>query len=259
MLDADTQLQRINELKNKTSHQVLLSLKDGGEKHLEGIYERWLKARNWNVDHAARDLTNHSAWRKTYVPKGHITDDEVRGDLNQQKTFLTGYDFQGHPIMLVIIRKHIPSESQSKRYIVYTMDTAFELGTRIPNWDGKLAGIFDLRGLTMANFDLETIKAVFDLLQNHYPERLDRLYIYGAPFIFHGMWRLIQPFVDPITRAKIRFVGVKELQVMTKDFPPKALPPEYGGSGMWIPVEGLRKQLEDGSFTVDSAVRSNNR
>uniref|UniRef100_A0A7S0VQ13 CRAL-TRIO domain-containing protein n=1 Tax=Polytomella parva TaxID=51329 RepID=A0A7S0VQ13_9CHLO len=235
MLDADTQLQRINELKNKTSHQVLLSLKDGGEKHLEGIYERWLKARNWNVDHAARDLTNHSAWRKT------------------------GYDFQGHPIMLVIIRKHIPSESQSKRYIVYTMDTAFELGTRIPNWDGKLAGIFDLRGLTMANFDLETIKAVFDLLQNHYPERLDRLYIYGAPFIFHGMWRLIQPFVDPITRAKIRFVGVKELQVMTKDFPPKALPPEYGGSGMWIPVEGLRKQLEDGSFTVDSAVRSNNR
>ena len=46
--------------------------------------------------------------------------------------------------------------------------------------------------------------------------RLGYLWMYEAPGIFHALWRIVSPFVDHNTRAKIKFVygaeGIKEFQ-----------------------------------------------
>ena len=86
--------------------------------------------------------------------------------------------------------------------------------------------------------DIGALRAVFELLQQHYPERqapgpsmpvlrtsvflrvhgrlggcLHRLaimYMLDAPTIFWALWRAVSPFIDPETKQKVRFVSAKD-------------------------------------------------
>ena len=49
-----------------------------------------------------------------------------------------------------------------------------------------------------------------DVAQNQYPERLRRILMVNAPFAFKAAWKLISPWLDPVTRGKIAFVSKKE-------------------------------------------------
>ena len=41
--------------------------------------------------------------------------------------------------------------------------------------------------------------------------RLGILFMYEAPTIFWALWTAVKPFIDPETKRKVRFVGVKDL------------------------------------------------
>lgn len=67
-----------------------------------------------------------------------------------------------------------------------------------------------LAGLRMKNLDVGALQAVFEVLQQHYPERLGELWFLNAPFIFWGLWRVVSPFIQQATKDKIKFVTNKE-------------------------------------------------
>lgn len=52
---------------------------------------------------------------------------------------------------------------------------------------------------------LATARAVLNILQDHYPERLGKALIIKIPFYVNAFFKLIMPFVDPVTREKIKF------------------------------------------------------
>lgn len=43
------------------------------------------------------------------------------------------------------------------------------------------------------------------IFQNHYPERLHHAYLLFPPWLFSGFWRVISPFIDSVTKAKVSF------------------------------------------------------
>ena len=46
---------------------------------------------------------------------------------------------------------------------------------------------------------------VLHILQTHYPERLGRALIINVPFLLNAFYKMITPFIDPVTRDKMRF------------------------------------------------------
>lgn len=40
-------------------------------------------------------------------------------------------------------------------------------------------------------------------MQSYYPERLGKLYLVHAPIIFWSAWKLVVPFIHPVTKEKV--------------------------------------------------------
>ncbi|KXZ55394.1 hypothetical protein GPECTOR_3g52 [Gonium pectorale] len=239
---------QLEELRELCGAQVDAQLRSGGEWGLdEATLRRWLVARKGDCKAAARDLTAHAAWRAQYVPSGRISEEEVAEDLAQNKAFLPGYDKDGRPLCVVVVSRHkMLDAEQSKRCIAYSLDCAALMGSKTPGWDGKMSGIFDLRGLKASNCDFATLRNVFDLLQNHYPERLHKLWLFDSPVIFYGLYKMVCPFIDPVTREKVQFVYDKDAVAdFSAAFDLDVLPPEIvpGGTGRWIRVDERYKML----------------
>ncbi|EFJ50462.1 hypothetical protein VOLCADRAFT_116852 [Volvox carteri f. nagariensis] len=281
---------KLEELRRLCGLEVDEQLRAGGEGGLTTeTLRRWLIARKGNVKEAAKDLRAHAAWRVGFVPKGRVVTEEVQDDINQNKAFLPGFDKSGRPFCIVVVSRHqIKDAEASKRFIAYSLDCATLLGSNKPDWDGKLNGIFDLRGLKPSNCDLATLRNVFDLLQHHYPERakqrsrlvmiflamavvvvvewnspdvdipvveqlpgnagvgLHTLWLLNAPYIFYGIYKLVYPFIDPVTREKVRFVYGKEADAeLLAAFDPEVLPAEIcsRGTGRWVSVQEQYERL----------------
>lgn len=46
---------------------------------------------------------------------------------------------------------------------------------------------------------------MLNILQNHYPERLGLALILNVPWLVDMFFKLIKPFIDPVTRDKMWF------------------------------------------------------
>ncbi|KXZ55383.1 hypothetical protein GPECTOR_3g51 [Gonium pectorale] len=242
---------QLEELRRKCGPEADAQLRAGGEWGLdEATLRRWLVARKGDVKAAARDLTAHAAWRAKAVPRGRIYEDEIRSELEQNKVFYPGCDKQGRPLMVVVASRHAVQDPEaSRRAVIYNLDCGGRMGMATPGWDGRTCSIFDLRGLKAANLDFATSRHIFDLLQNHYPERLHKVWLLGAPLIFYGLWKMLLPFIDPVTREKISFVYDKDAVAdFSAAFDLDVLPPEIvpGGTGRWIRVDERMRMLLEG-------------
>ena len=70
--------------------------------------------------------------------------------------------------------------------------------------DGKIVVIIDYVGWTMAKrAPMKVSLAVLKMLQYYYPERLHQCFWWHAPAMFNTIYKLIKPFVDPVTAKKI--------------------------------------------------------
>jgi len=97
--------------------------------------------------------------------------------------------------------------------------------------EGKLVRIMDMARLSLApdSVSLPIFRTVLNIDANHYPERLDTLYIVNAPWLFKPLWAVISPWLDPLTRAKFRILGADFQTTLRDELGSACLPVEYGG------------------------------
>jgi hypothetical protein len=70
--------------------------------------------------------------------------------------------------------------------------------------DGKLVVIIDYTGWTVKkSAPMKVSMAVLKMLQYYYPERLHQCFWWHPPAMFNTIYKLIKPFVDPVTAKKI--------------------------------------------------------
>lgn len=74
---------------------------------------------------------------------------------------------------------------------------------RIPAGEEKFLSIADIKGWGYANSDLRGYLSALTILQDYYPERLGKLFIVHAPYMFMKVWKLVYPFIDDNTKKKV--------------------------------------------------------
>ncbi|TYI35426.1 hypothetical protein ES332_A03G075700v1 [Gossypium tomentosum] len=218
--------------------RILVEKQDPSSKEVEdGKLRRFLRARDLDVEKASNMFLKYLNWKRNFVPNGSISPSEIRHEIQQNKMFLQGWDKKGRPIALLLAARHFQHEGgvdEFKRFIVYLFD---KIITRMPPGQEKFIVIGDLKGWGYANSDIRAYLAALSLVQDYYPERLEKLFVVHAPYIFMTAWKVVYPFIDPKTRKKIIFVDNKSLKsTLLEEIDESQLPATLGGKLELVPI-----------------------
>lgn len=194
----------------------------------DNIYLRFLRARKFDVDAAFNMLTETLKFRTSFQDKGvdALTVEDVPNELQTGKSFFYGVDKEGRPVCIVKVKNHDPSkmdQSENQRFSLFMMEygrTLLEPGVE------TVTMVFDMTDAGMKNMDLKALQFTIQSLQNHYPESLGKVLVYNASWFVYGIWKVVKPWLDVVTAAKVLFIDKKSI----KDYIPEdKLMTEYGG------------------------------
>ncbi|KAI7861616.1 CRAL-TRIO domain-containing protein [Spinellus fusiger] len=165
---------------------------------------RYLRARKWDLEASKAMLENTIKWRRDFRPE-QLDPDYIRPEAETGKMYFNGYDKCGRPIWIMQPRNQNSKDGERQvKHIVFCLERGIRL---MPKGVEKIIILIDFKDAAAAhNPSLATSKKFLDILGSHYPERLGAAFIIKSPWFFHASFKLVAPFIDPVTKAKIKFV-----------------------------------------------------
>ena len=220
---------------------------------------RFLRARKYDIDRALGMMMAALQFRldmnvDEILLKGEQGLSDEPGFLNQFRRGIsyiegsTSRDRYELPIYFIHVARHFTSAQKIEtlqRFVLLAMEYARMLTTP-PLM--KAIIVFDMAGFGLKNMDWQCVLFILKCLEAYYPESLQCIYVHGAPWIFKGIWTVLQPLIDPDVQAKIKFsTKAKELE---EYIPASRLRTGMGGTLDWDweyiePIPGENDILKD--------------
>ncbi|OQE27415.1 hypothetical protein PENSTE_c004G02559 [Penicillium steckii] len=164
---------------------------------------RYLRATKWNVSDAETRIKATLTWRREYgVEK--LTADYISIENETGKQVLLGYDIHGRPCLYLLPSNQNTEKSERQiQHLVFMLERVIEL---MPPDQETLALLVNFSETKSGqNASIGQARETLNILQNHYPERLGRALVINVPFLISGFFKIITPFIDPLTREKLKF------------------------------------------------------
>lgn len=167
---------------------------------------RYLRANGWSVEKAYSGLVSTLKWRHKFRPH-LITATEVEDEARTGKNYLNGFDMHGRPVIyLRNYRQNTSNYRNQIRFLVFNLERAIAF---MPPRVEKLTLLFDFSKYSARNAPpMNVSKYTLHLLAAHFPERCAAIYACEAPWYFWVFYKVIKPWINPVTQQKIRFVQV---------------------------------------------------
>ena len=149
------------------------------------------------------------------------------------KIYVRGYDKLGRAILyLTPGRENTFDENSNMINLVYQLERAIEC-TKRKSGRSKIVIVIGYQGFKLSTApSISTTRHTLTILQNHYPERMHRVYICDPPFMFRSFWNIIHHFVDATTLEKIGFCSGEEgRKLLERDFDVHTTEVQAGGVG----------------------------
>ena len=130
------------------------------------------------------------------------------------KSYVRGFDKEGHALIYMKpTKENTHDHDGNMKHLVYTMERAIACMDSMGMGTSKLCLLIDYHGYASKHTPpMKTSKETLSILQDHYPERLHRAYAINPPFVFYAFFKLVSPFIDPVTKAKIVMIRGKEVK-----------------------------------------------
>ena len=185
-------------------------------------YLRYLRATKWNLTEAKKRLEATLVWRRDYgVERLDAALVEPEGTTGKQ--IILGYDNACRPCLyLNPSRQNTPTSPRQIQFLVWSLESVTDL---MPKGVETLSLLVNFKSSSSSsNPSPSTGRQVLHILQNHYPERLGRALVIQVPTFVWLFFKLITPFIDPMTREKLKFNEDLRTHV-----PPVQLDKSFGG------------------------------
>ncbi len=134
------------------------------------------------------------------------------------KIYVRGYDKDGRAMMYMRPgNENTMHETNNMRNLVFQIEKAVACSNK--NGYGKICLVIDYEGFAISKTpSMSASKNTLTILQQHFCERMYRVYICNPPFVFRSFYAMIKPFVDPVTKQKICWcVGKKGMEQVVSD------------------------------------------
>ncbi|KAL2865180.1 CRAL/TRIO domain protein [Aspergillus lucknowensis] len=164
---------------------------------------RYLRATKWNAPEAVARLQRTLTWRREYgIEK--LTPEYISIENETGKQVLLGYDIHGRPCLYLLPSNQNTEKSDRQvQHLVFMLERCIDL---MPADQETLALIVDYSETKSGqNASIGQARDTVHFLQNHYPERMGRALVINMPFIILGFFKIVTPFLDPVTREKLKF------------------------------------------------------
>ncbi|KAI1293405.1 hypothetical protein EDD11_008428 [Mortierella claussenii] len=202
--------------------------------HPDSLLLRFIRARKWNVVNALNMLFKAFKWRldEDIPAVKYSTDEQLNTQypkffeqLESGKFYIHGTDVDNRIVAYLNVRLHHPNDQPPKtleKLTVYVMECGRVL---LEPPVETVCLVFDLTGFGLSNMDFAMVKYLVTIFEAYYPESLGRIIIHGAPFVFWGIWKVIQPWLDPVVAAKVRIT--RSDKDLLEFIPANHLPDQY--------------------------------
>ncbi|CEJ04118.1 hypothetical protein RMCBS344292_18086 [Rhizopus microsporus] len=170
----------------------------------EATANRYLRARKWDLEAAKTMLENSIKWRREFRPD-QLDPEIIRPEAETGKMYYNGYDKTGKPLWIMKPRNENSKDSDRQiKHVVFNLERGIRL---MPPQVEKVSIVVDFKGSSItSNPSASTCKKFIDILANHYPERLGVAFFVNSPWFFLTTFKMVAPFMDPVTRNKIKFI-----------------------------------------------------
>ncbi|CAA7265881.1 unnamed protein product [Cyclocybe aegerita] len=164
---------------------------------------RYMRAAKWSLPDAKKRIQSTLEWRREYQPD-LIPPNEVRIESETGKILINGFDKDGRPIIYMRPgRENTETSPRQLRHLVWCLERAKDL---MPPGQESLVIIVDYKSTTLrTNPSISIARKVLHILQQHYVETLGRAIVVNLPMLLNFFYKCISPFLDPVTRDKMRF------------------------------------------------------
>lgn len=164
---------------------------------------RYLRATKWHTPSALRRLQSTLSWRREYGAD-NFTFDYISPENETGKQLVLGYDNEARPCLYLSPAKQNTKMSDRQiHHLCFMLDRTIDM---LPPGQESACLLISFDGAGTGNVPtVAQARSVLNILQNHSPERLGKALISKLPWYVTTFFKLISPFIDPVTREKMRF------------------------------------------------------
>ncbi|KAH9828174.1 phosphatidylinositol transfer protein PDR16-like [Teratosphaeria destructans] len=183
---------------------------------------RYLRATKWKTADALKRLQATITWRREYGADT-FTADYISPENETGKQLVLGYDADARPCLyLNPAAQNTKMSDRQIHHLCYMLDRTIDL---MPPGQESACLLINFKGAATGNVPSSAqARAVLNILQGHSPERLGKALISELPWYVSTFFKLISPFIDPVTREKMKFN-----EDLKKYIPAQQLWKKYGG------------------------------
>ena len=217
---------------NPTAQQLLEEITNGPFTVDDYGLLQLLRARKFDTEKAMELARKITGYRFDLQP-AKISGAHIPNALPSKCWTWGGFTRAGNPILVIRARLWKPSAYESDieylRMIVYFAETAARsMGKGVE----RFTLLFDMKGFNSEMASpraLACLHHLVTLTQNMYPEHLASALLFNVPFVFRAVWAIVRPWIDPVTAAKVFFLGSDYQAELLEQIAPEMLCSEFGG------------------------------
>lgn len=180
----------------------------------------FLRDRKLDADKASDKARKYLEWRANEGYDDLDTPAVAEEAATKKAVLLEERDVCGRPVVYVTLTRHEVETRELERtckLCVKLVDEALErLRAEGEGASETIMCVFDLRGFTMKNADIDFVKFFIKCIFDYFPKRISQVLLIEPPWVFTPVWQIIKPLMGKYA-ALVKQVKAKEAKEFFAD------------------------------------------